>query len=238
MRDNCMRPYLPIALLALLGAAGCVNAAGDSAAGNTDVEASDGDTHSVNGSIHVPDGAKRGELTTVNGTIRVGDDATVSGAHTVNGDIRVGAHATTDSLHTVNGSITLGAGARVNAALTTVNGSLALHDDAQVAGVVKSVNGNIALTAAHVAGGLETVNGNITLRGTSHIDGGILVRKPEYGLFHWETSGPRIVIGPGASVAGSLRFERPVRLYVSDRATIGPVTGATPIRFSGDEPSS
>ena len=68
-----MRPFLPIALLALLGAAGCVNAAGDSAAGNADVEASDGDTHSVNGSIHVPDGAKRGELTTVNGTIRVGD---------------------------------------------------------------------------------------------------------------------------------------------------------------------
>jgi DUF4097 and DUF4098 domain-containing protein YvlB len=229
-----MRRYLPIALLALLGASGCVNAA----AGGADVEASDGNTDSVNGSIHVPDGAKGGELTTVNGSIRVGDGATVSSAHTVNGDIRVGTRATTDALHTVNGSITLGAGAHVTATLTTVNGSLALHDDAQVAGVVKTVNGNIALTAAHVAGGLETVNGNITLRGSSHIDGGILVRKPEHGLLHWESSGPRIVIGPGVSVAGSLRFERPVRLYVSDRATIGPVTGATPIRFSGDEPSS
>jgi hypothetical protein len=232
-----MRRYLPIALLALLGAAGCVNAAGESAAGHDDVEASDGATHSVNGSIQVPDGAKRGELTTVNGSIRVGDDATVADAHTVNGDIRVGAHATTDALHTVNGSITLGAGARVNAALTTVNGALALHDDAQVAGMVKSVNGNIALTAAHVAGGLETVNGDITLRGSSRIDGGILVRKPQFSLFHWESSGPRVVIGPGVNVAGSLRFERPVRLYVSDRATIGPVTGATPVHFSGDNPS-
>jgi DUF4097 and DUF4098 domain-containing protein YvlB len=232
-----MNRYVPIALLALLGAAGCINASDDSVAANADVTASDGDTHSVNGSIQVPRGVKRGELTTVNGSIRVGNDATVSDAHTVNGDIQVGAHATAASLHTVNGSITLGTGARVEATVTTVNGALALHDDAQVAGAVKSVNGSIALTAAHVAGGLETVNGDISLRGTSRIDGGILVRKPEYRLFHWENSVPRIVIGPGTTVAGSLRFEREVRLYVSDSATIGPVTGATPIRFAGENPS-
>jgi len=47
---------------------------------------------------------------------------------------------------------------------------------------------------------------------------------------------PRIVIGPGATVQGDLRFERTVRLFVSDKATIGPVTGATPIPFSGDIP--
>jgi DUF4097 and DUF4098 domain-containing protein YvlB len=232
-----MSSCVPIALLALLGAAGCVNATGESVAAKADVASSDGDSGSVNGSIQVPQGAKRGEVTTVNGSIRLGDDATVSAAHTVNGDIQVGAHATADSLHTVNGSITLGAGARVNATVSTVNGALALHDDAQVAGAVKSVNGSIALTAAHVAGGLETVNGDITLHGTSRIEGGILVRKPEHGSFHWESSGPRIVIGPGANVAGGLRFEREVRLYVSDRATIGPVTGATPIRFSGENPS-
>jgi DUF4097 and DUF4098 domain-containing protein YvlB len=232
-----MNRCMPIALLVLLAAAGCVNATGSSVAANTDVAAGDGDSRSVNGSIQVPQGAKRGEVTTVNGSIRLGDDATVSAAHTVNGDIQVGAHATADSLHTVNGSITLGAGAHVNATVTTVNGALALHDDAQVAGAVKSVNGSIALTAAHVAGGLETVNGDITLHGTSRIEGGILVRKPEHGSFHGESSGPRIVIGPGANVAGSLRFEREVRLYVSDRATIGPVTGATPIRFSGENPS-
>jgi len=218
-----MNRCMPIALLVLLAAAGCVNATGSSVAANTDVAAGDGDSRSVNGSIQVPQGAKRGEVTTVNGSIRLGDDATVSAAHTVNGDIQVGAHATADSLHTVNGSITLGAGAHVNAT--------------QVAGAVKSVNGSIALTAAHVAGGLETVNGDITLHGTSRIEGGILVRKPEHGSFHGESSGPRIVIGPGANVAGSLRFEREVRLYVSDRATIGPVTGATPIRFSGENPS-
>jgi hypothetical protein len=49
---------------------------------------------------------------------------------------------------------------------------------------------------------------------------------------------PRIVIGPGATIEGELRFERVVQLYVSDRATIGPVVGATAIRFSGDAPPS
>jgi DUF4097 and DUF4098 domain-containing protein YvlB len=233
-----MHRCLAIALLALLGSGGCVNASGDDAAAHADVTATNGATHSVNGSVDVPRGAKRGEVTTVNGSIRIGDDASVSSAHTVNGDIRVGTHATADSVHTVNGAITLGAGARVNTTVTTVNGALALHDDAEVAGAVSSVNGDITLTAAHVAGGLKTVNGDISLRGNSRIEGGILVRKPEFSLFHWESSGPRIVIGPGAMVSGSLRFEREVRLYVSDRATIGPVTGATPIRFAGETPSS
>jgi len=33
-----------------------------------------------------------------------------------------------------------------------------------------------------------------------------------------------------------MHFHREVKLYVSDRATIGAVSGATPIPFSGDEP--
>jgi DUF4097 and DUF4098 domain-containing protein YvlB len=231
-----MNRSLPITLLAFLAAAGCVNASDHRSAANADVTASDGDTHAVNGSIRVPAGMQRGDVSTVNGSIRVEDDATVSAANTVNGDIRVGAHATAESLHTVNGSITLGAGSRVNETVTSVNGSLTLRDESQVGGAVTNVNGEIVLTTAHVAGGIQTVNGDISVRSNSHIEGGILVRKPSYKLFHWESSRPRVVIGPGASVAGALRFEREVRLYVSDRATIGPVTGATPIRFSGENP--
>jgi hypothetical protein len=33
-----------------------------------------------------------------------------------------------------------------------------------------------------------------------------------------------------------LVFQRPVKLYVSDRAEIGPVTGATAVRFAGAVP--
>jgi len=232
-----MNRYLPIAVLLLLGAAGCVNATDDSSDDNADVTAKDGaDISSVNGSIHVPAGMKRGSVGTVNGTIRVDDAATVAQAHTVNGDIRVGAHATSESLKSVNGSITVGAGAHVNEQVTTVNGSLTIRDAAQIGGAVTSVNGSIALSAAHVAGGIESVDGDINVGSNSRIEGGILMRKPHYGLIHWEGSPPRVVIGPGTIVQGDLKFERAVSLYVSDRATIGPVIGATAVRFSGDTP--
>jgi hypothetical protein len=44
----------------------------------------------------------------------------------------------------------------------------------------------------------------------------------------------RIVIGPNAKVDGALVFEREVTLYVHQSATIGSVTGATAVRYSGE----
>jgi cytoskeletal protein CcmA (bactofilin family) len=232
-----MQSFLPLTVLALFATAGCFNASDQSTAANADVTASDTDTNTVNGSIRVPAGKKSGDVATVNGAIRVDNDATLSAARTVNGDIQVGDHATVESLHSVNGAITVGTGAHVNETVTSVNGSLTMRADAQVAGAVSNVNGDIVLTSAHVAGGITTVNGDINLKSNSHVEGGILVRrKSSSGWFNWEGSGPRIVIGPGASVQGELRFERKVQLYVSDRATIGPVRGATAIRFSGENP--
>jgi hypothetical protein len=80
------------------------------------------------------------------------------------------------------------------------------------------------------------VGGNISLSGNSRVEGGILVEKSSGGLFHFGNTVPRIVIGPGAVVQGELHFEREVKLYVSDHATVGPVSGATSISFSGDKP--
>lgn len=80
------------------------------------------------------------------------------------------------------------------------------------------------------------MNGSISIFGPSHVEGGIVVEKITGQVIHFGNDVPRIEIGPGASVQGPLRFEREVKLYVSDRATIGPVTGATPIPFSGDTP--
>jgi hypothetical protein len=48
---------------------------------------------------------------------------------------------------------------------------------------------------------------------------------------------PRIVIGPHATVQGTLSFKRDVELYVSDSATIGKVEGATATKFSGEHPN-
>jgi len=39
-------------------------------------------------------------------------------------------------------------------------------------------------------------------------------------------------------VNGKLVFDRPVKLYVSETATVpGPIEGATPQKFSGDHPT-
>lgn len=193
----------------------------------------DGSTK-VNGSVHVEAGKAAEEAHTVNGSIHVDDNAAVTSAGTVNGSVRLGAHATATSAKTVNGAISLGEGAHVSGSASSVNGDLTLASGAEVSGSLTNVNGKINLNSAHVAGGIKTVSGDIHILGASHVEGGILVEKPNSILFNSED--PVIVIGPGAVVQGDLRFERKVKLYVSDKATIGTVTGATPIAFSGDNP--
>ncbi|HEY6620157.1 MAG TPA: hypothetical protein VIY68_11455 [Steroidobacteraceae bacterium] len=193
----------------------------------------DGSTK-VNGSVHIQAGKAAEQASTVNGSIHIDDNAAVTSAGTVNGSVRLGAHATANSAKTVNGAISLGEGAHVSGGASSVNGDLTLANGAEVSGALSNVNGRIDLNSAHVAGGIKTVNGSISILGTSHVEGGILVEKPGSMLFNHED--PVIVIGPGAVVQGDLRFERTVKLYVSDKATIGTVTGATPIAFSGDNP--
>jgi DUF4097 and DUF4098 domain-containing protein YvlB len=222
--------FMPLAMMLVLSA-GC----GNSVNGNVTATREGGST--VNGSVRVPAGQQSGPVSSVNGSIDIETGATVGAAHAVNGEIEVGAHATVDSLVTVNGGITVGESSRVKGDAKTVNGEIDLKDSVQVEGSVKTVEGAIILTAAHVAGGLHTVAGNIEVLGASHVEGGILVEKPNGGLFSTSsTSKPRIIVGPGAVVQGTLRFEREVQLYVSDKATIGPVEGATAVPFSGDKP--
>ncbi|HSY07776.1 MAG TPA: hypothetical protein VK820_04475 [Steroidobacteraceae bacterium] len=232
-------------VVALAAVTGCVNADDSHTKGgdkdvNADQTAGGGATHSVNGSIRVAAGQKKDDISTVNGSIHIADNAVVAGAQTVNGSISMGAHATADEVHTVNGSITLGEGASVSHAISAVNGTLTLHTGADAGGALTNVNGRIVLQAAHVGGGIKTVNGNMDIGSNSHVDGGILVQREGtnfFWFFHWGSSDtPRIVIGPGAVVQGSLRFERPVHLFVSDSATIGPVTGAAVVKFSGESP--
>lgn len=196
-------------------------------------QANEGDSlHKVNGSVHVTAGTAPGDADTVNGSIDIDDSATVNGATTVNGAIKVGAQATATNLHTVNGGITVGAGTHVAKNIESVNGGISLADGADIAGPVSSVNGKISLTSAHVGGGITTVAGDISIYGASHVEGGIHVEK--HSGFQLISKLPRVEIGPGATVQGELKFDREVRLYVSDKATIGPVTGATAIPFTGD----
>jgi len=196
-------------------------------------QANDGDSlHKVNGSVHVTAGTAPGDADTVNGSIDIDDGATVGAATTVNGAIQIGAQATATNLHTVNGGITVGAGTHVSKNVESVNGGISLAEGAEVAGAVSNVNGNISLTSAHVGGGITTVAGDVLIYGASHVEGGIHVE--QHSGIQLISKLPRVEIGPGATVQGELKFDREVRLYVSDKARIGPVTGATPIAFTGD----
>ena len=199
--------------------------------------AADNDIDKVNGSVQVDAGQHAGDVSSVNGSVRVGDRAVVRKASTVNGSVDLGAQAHAAELGTVNGAIRLAAGSQVAGQVEAVNGAITLAQGAQVDGHLSNVNGAISLDAAHAAGGLETVAGDITVGANSHVEGGILVDKPNNGWFHWGSERkPVVVIGPHAVVQGTLEFRRPVVLKVSDSAQIGPVKGATVEKFSGAAP--
>jgi DUF4097 and DUF4098 domain-containing protein YvlB len=193
-------------------------------------------TSKVMGSIEVGANQHSGDLSTVNGSIRVGEHAVVGHASTVNGSISLARQATASGLGTVNGSIRLAQAVRVTGGVRTVNGALSLDDGADVAGRLANVNGSIHVAAAHVGGLIDTVTGDIELGPNAHVDGGIHVGEDSSWFHFWPSDNPRVVVGPGSVIGGTLKFEREVTLYVSDRATIGPVEGATAVRYSGALP--
>ncbi len=212
----------------LLAATLALIVAGSAAARGVDVD-------KVNGSIHIESGQQAGDLSTVNGSIRVEGGGNAEEVSTVNGGIELGERATAASVDTVNGSIELAAGARVTGAVGAVNGGVRLDKGAEILGRASNVNGRYVLDAAHIAGGIETVSGDIEIGADSHVEGGILVEKPQ-GWSWGKPRNPRIVIGPRAVVQGTLDFRREVDLYVSDSASVGEIKGAKAQTFAGDHP--
>ena len=164
--------------------------------------------------------------------------ASVGELSTVNGRIAIGAGVRAASLSAVNGSIAVGKETHVSGDTTTVNGTMLLKDAAEVSGRLSTVNGSIRLVAAHVGHGIQTVTGDIEIGSDSRVEGGILVKKRYSWGWGWlyEPPPPIVVIAPRAAVTGTLEFQHAVRLYVSDRATIGAIEGAKPIFYSGEHP--
>ncbi len=189
----------------------------------------------VLGSIDVSPGEHVGNVSTVNGSIHIGADATVGNATTVNGGVQLEPRATASKLTTTNGGIHVQEGGHVAGDIHTTNGGVHIEDGTDVSGDIGNVNGGIHVTGAHVKGSINTTNGGIDLGPNAHIDGDVIMHRNHGGHEDYERI-PRVVIEPGTVVRGKLQFERKVRLYVSDRATIGPVEGAEPVKFSGDHP--
>ena len=196
------------------------------------------DIDKVNGAITVEAGEHYGDLQTVNGSIRLGASARVASAKTVNGSIRVASGVQAGGLSTVNGSIRVDDKVQIGDDVRTVNGSVFIDRGGNVRGNVETVNGAIGLVDTDVSGGIETVTGDLTVGIGSHVRGGVRYRKPGRQLISLKSRTPRVIIGPDARVDGPLVFEREVKLYVHRSATIGPVTGATAVRYESDRAPS
>jgi hypothetical protein len=164
---------------------------------------------------------------------------------TMTRDISLGAQARAESLESVSGSITLRRESRVSGHVETGRGEILLEPGSEVAGKLSNNSGTIRIDRAHVGGLVSTTDGDIYVGADSRLDGGILVHKRDVaGLSFFDlklgvpigrSTPPRVVIGPGAKVAGTLRFKRKVELLVSESATIGPVVGATLVTFTTAE---
>lgn len=169
--------------------------------------------------------------------MQVGPGAEVGEIDTVNGSVSLDTGARVASASTVNGRIEIGPSARVAGDVEAVNGSISIEAGAEVGGKVGNVNGSIRIAGARVAGDLRTTSGNVTLTDAARIDGGLTVSKPRGWTWSWgKPQVPRIVVGPGVTIAGPLVFEREVELYVHETATVGEIGGASPVRYSTAEP--
>ena len=213
---------------------------------------------SINKSVHIGDGEESSGATSVNGSITVGSDAVVSGGvRTVNGSISVGAGSTIHSAKTVNGTLRMAAGVETRD-LGTVNGAVKIGENVSVDGNVSAVNGSITVEKASVVTGeVGNVNGRIIIEG-SQIDGDVKTVTGDIRLYEavlksdlvveeparWSNSGkkrkPRIVVGPGSRIEGSIVIEHEVELFISDTAEVGSVKGIMSLddakSFTGDEP--
>ena len=197
---------------------------------------------SVNGSVTVGENAVvEGDVETVNGTVTVKDNGTIRDAETVNGAVRIGSGVNAQDLSTVNGSIRVDEDSTIDGNVEAVNGSIKIAKGSTVARSVSNVNGEIEISGSEIDGDVATVSGDIWIADGAIVKGDVVVEKP--GSSSWFGRKPRVpevVIGPGSEVHGAIRLEREVKLFISNTASVGDVSGemsmSDAIRFDGDRP--
>ena len=195
----------------------------------------------VNGSVTIGDGATvTGGISTVNGSIRIEQGATVRNAETVNGGLRVADKVKSEDLSTVNGTIRVAEDVIVDGGISAVNGRIEVGGGSKVANHLGNVNGSIELTGSEVGGNVSTVSGDIELADGAVIKGDLVVEKPGGWGWNKKDDMPRVVIGPGSRVEGTIRLEREVELFISESAEVGGVEGKMSmddaVRFRGKRP--
>ena len=239
MAKIATKTVFTIGMLTLLMAVPAFGATINKSVKIDDGEESGGAT-SVNGSITVgTDAVVTGGLRTVNGSIRVGNGSNIRNAKTVNGSLSMAEGVETRHLTTVNGAIRLGEKVSVDGDVSAVNGSITLEKSALVTGEIGNVNGKINVDGAQVDGSIETVTGDIKLH-EAVVKGDLVIEEPSGWSHSSKRRKPRIVVGPGSRVEGSIVIEHEVELFISESAEVGAVRGVMSLDdakiFSGDEP--
>lgn len=226
------RTFTALSALLILGACSALTDSFSLADGSTH----DDDISLVNGLIDIgADCRVDGEVGNVNGVIQVGNNSRVRDIDNVNGRISLGNGVEVDGdISSVNGRVDLGADARVSGDVESVNGLISAASGVVIGGQVSSVNGPIEMHGARAAG-LATNNSRIRLDAGTVIAGELTVRKSQ-GFNFSASSPPKVVIGRNVTVEGPLNFEREVELYVHESASVGEISGAQAVTYSGDEP--
>jgi len=235
------RVMTAVTLLALALAAPVANAWNVNKSINIEAGAQTSGDSTVNGSVTVGAGAIiSGSLETVNGSIRIAENVQAESVSTVNGSIRIESGLVTDSVESVNGTIRIGPMAQISRSVEVVNGKIVLGEGGRVGRDIANVNGEISIESTEIGGDIRTVTGDVTIDGSSQVLGDIIIEKPGGWGWNRRKQKPRVIIGPGARVEGTIVAEHEIELYISESASVGGVSGEASmddaIRFSGDRP--
>ena len=223
-------------LLAGLGLSGCVVIV-DTAGGRmesamrTAINGHGEAQHAVNQPIHAERGSRHGRLTSVNGGIHLAQGCRADLVRSVNGGVRTEESARVGELQLVNGRLRGGPNLRVSGPVRLTNGGASLQPGSHISGSLTSVNARVELNQTRLDGPYLGSNGDLDTGPGSHLQAGIHYRAVAEEDRKRNT--PEITIGAGSRVAGTLRFDRPVKLRVHRSARIGEVQGAQVEWFGG-----
>ncbi|HWU76640.1 MAG TPA: hypothetical protein VN043_09050 [Rhodanobacter sp.] len=184
-------------------------------------------------------GFPHGSVYSVDGDVQVAPLARVRKISVVDGDILLGSRARASGLRSVDGRIELDRDVLCTGDVKSVTGHIRLAEGVRVEGDVRTLTGTVDARDAFIGGQLETVAGRVRLSGTTHVEKGILLPRPDPGMTvnnHEERRLPELVIGPGVVVAGPIVAERGAVLKVSRQARIGVVRGVSVQWFDGAAP--
>jgi len=197
------------------------------------------DIQEHNNTVFVTAGMSVKDINTVNGRVVLERGASARSVRSVNGRVQIeGEGSFAGSVDTVNGRISVTHGGEIGGSATTVNGRIDL-DNVVIGRNVESSNGSINLFDVIVGENVETRNGDVRLE-NSVVEQDLIIHSRHRVSFLWlidiKRDEPKIIVGPGSEIKGSLIARTDVRLYVHESASIGHIVGATPVSYSGGHP--